>query len=106
MKKGKKNRHKSLSAAETLTLRKLHRDLYRPRISYVDMRVDTLEIVAHVNLRDHVPADYVKRELTRALVEKAIADGVMKLDVLDDPNLWGEKLLRGTLRVVVPKGGF
>ncbi|MBO7309524.1 MAG: hypothetical protein J6V38_07840 [Kiritimatiellae bacterium] len=106
MKKGKKNRRWNLSVAETLTLHQLYCDLHRPKIFKMEMEGKIFEVVAHVDLRDPVPVKYVKEQLARKLAEAMIANDVVKIDVVDDSALWGEKLLRGTLRVVVPKGVF
>lgn len=102
--KGKKKRIKSLTAAEACTLHQLYNDLHRPRILRIDMQHNILSVVAYGNIRDHVPSEYIKNELARQLADALIANDAIKLDIVDDFGDFTCKLLRGSVRVVMPKG--
>jgi hypothetical protein len=68
----------------------------------MEMESRTLEITAHVDLDNRIPMELVKQELARKLAEAAIANDVLKIDVVDDRyNPWGDKVLRATMRVLV-----
>lgn len=102
--KGKKKRIKSLTAAEACTLHQLYNDLHRPRILQMEMQHNVLSVDAYVDIRDHIFVEYIKENLARQLADALIANDAVRLDIADSHDVYGRKLLRGSVRVVMPNG--
>lgn len=99
-----KVRKKKLTAAQIGNLYQLLYASQRVHLMRMNLEGETFKIEATVPQEEHIPMDYIKREMARKLVDAVIEADLVKIDVAD--KVYGYldgKILRGSLTVMVPR---
>lgn len=94
-------------AAETFTLHQLYLNMTSHPIMRVSMEQNVLAVEAYVDLHDDVRMEYIKERIAREFAKQIVNSDFMKIEVVDrfgSENHFGpHKVLRGSIRVLVPK---
>lgn len=100
-----KVRKKKLTAAQIGNLYQLLYASQRVHLMRMNLEGETFQVNVTVPLEEHVPMDYIKREMARKLVDAVVEADLVKIDVVDGfPDHYGRnKILRGSLTVMVPR---